>query len=356
MRAFLVASLLTVFGVTTWSAAADRPARTMPKADTVRERFLKLIERPRVPANATVKQAGTQNGLVESTFAFDSEAGQRVPGIMVSPKAGPEKHSVVIVLHGTGGSKQAMLPLLQQFAKRGLIGVAIDGRFAGERSGGTSGTTAYQAAILETWKTGKGLPFFYDTVWDLLRLIDYLETRSDVDTKKIGAIGFSKGGIELYLAAAVDERLAASVPCIGVQSFGWALENNAWQSRVSTIQNAVESAASDDGVTQIDAAFVRRFYDRVVPGIYQEFDGPAMLPLIAPRPLFVINGDSDDRTPQAGLQLCVQPARAAYKRAEAAKNFEFLLQPETQHAVRPESERKAINWLVKHLSPASGGR
>lgn len=322
----------------------------------MRARFLKLIDRPRVPLNAAEQQVGVRNGLVESTFAYDSEAGQRVPGLMVAPKGPSAKRPVVIVLHGTGGSKQAMIPLLQQFAKRGVIGVAIDGRYAGERSGGTPGTAAYQAAMVETWKSGKGFPFFYDTVWDLLRLIDYLETRSDVDAKNIGAIGFSKGGIELYLAAAVDERLSASVPCIGVQSFGWALENNAWQSRVSTIQGAVETAASDAGVATIDAAFVRRFYDRVVPGIHQEFDGPVMLPLIAPRPLFVINGDRDDRTPRAGLELCIEPARQAYKQANADANFEFLLQPNTQHAVRPESERKAIDWLVKVLQSAQKRR
>ncbi len=45
-----------------------------------------------------------------------------------------------------------------------------------------------------------------------------------------------------------------------------------------------------------DAAFVRKFYDRIVPEIYGEFDGPSMLPLIAPRPLLVVNGDSDART------------------------------------------------------------
>ena len=92
----------------------------------------------------------------------------------------------------------------------------------------------------------------------MLRLIDYLETRADIDPKRIGAIGFSKGGMELYLAAAVDTRIAAAVPCIGVQSFAWALENDAWQSRVGTIQSAVDSAARDAGVSAIDAAFVRR--------------------------------------------------------------------------------------------------
>jgi cephalosporin-C deacetylase-like acetyl esterase len=35
------------------------------------------------------------------------------------------------------------------------------------------------------------------------RLIDYLETRPDVDRTRIGIIGLSKGGMESWLAAAV---------------------------------------------------------------------------------------------------------------------------------------------------------
>ena len=89
--------------------------------------------------------------------------------------------------------------------------------------------------------------------------------------------------METYLAAAADPRIAVAIPCISVQSFRWALENNAWQARVGTIQFAVEAAARGEHAT-LNPQFVRTFYDRVVPGIYSEFDGPAMLPLIAPRP------------------------------------------------------------------------
>src|SRR6476660_8649661 len=103
-------------------------------------------------------------------------------------------------------------------------------------------------------------------------------------------IGFFKGGMETYLAAAADPRIAVAVPCIGVQSFRWAIENDAWQSRIGTIQGAFDAAAKVRGVAP-DATFLRAFYDRVAPEIYGKFDGPAMLPLIAPRPLLAINGE-----------------------------------------------------------------
>lgn len=343
--------MMAVLALASMAIADERPPRQVPGGNDRREQFLKLIDRPRVPLNAAEKKVGpSAEGRVVTRFSFDSEAGQRVPGLAVAKDADTSRKPVVIVLHGTGGDKDQLRPLLNKLSDRGFLAVAIDGRFAGERSGGAKGADAYKAAILETWKTGEHFPFLYDTVWDILRLIDYLETRPDVDPDRIGAIGFSKGGMELYLAAAADERLAAAVPCIGVQSFGWALENDAWQSRIETIQSAVDGAAADAGVNAIDAAFVRRFYDRVVPGIHREFDAPHMLPLISPRPLLVINGDSDSRTPVPGLQRCISAARAAYDAAGKSDRIEFRLQQHTGHAVRPDEQAYAIDWLARSLA------
>jgi fermentation-respiration switch protein FrsA (DUF1100 family) len=78
-----------------------------------------------------------------------------------------------------------------------------------------------------------------------------------------------------------------------------------------------------------------------------------MLPLIAPRPLLVINGELDDRTPKGGLELAIASARQAYDRNRAADRFEFLLQPGIRHAVTPEVEAHAVDWLVSWLADRS---
>lgn len=206
---------------------------------------------------------------------------------------------------------------------------------------------------MRAYRTGNEHPFLYDTVWDLMRLVDYLETREDIDSKRIGMIGFSKGGMETYLTAAVDPRVAVAVPCIGVQSFRWALENDAWQSRVETFQAALNAAAQEAGLMKISPDFVRRFYERVVPGIYRQFDGPAMLPLIAPRPLLVINGDSDARTPRTGVLQCADAARRAYRLHGADERFVLHLQEKTGHKVTPAALQLAISWFEKWLRTAS---
>jgi len=316
-----------------------------------REAFLKMIARARVPLDATVRQRQEPGEAIVEEISFAVEAGERVPALLFKPRGAATRRPVVIVLHGTGGSKEGMAARLRDLAARGFAGVAIDGRYHGARAGaGSDGLPAYQAAMLRAYRTGREHPFLYDTVWDVMRLIDYLETRDDIDARRIGLTGISKGGMETYLAAAVDPRIAVAVPLIGVQSFRWALDHGAWDSRAWTLREAVVAAAAE-AKSGVDAAFMRKFYDRVAPGVRAEFDGPAMLPLIAPRPLLVINGDSDPRTPVAGVRECVAAAAREYKAQGVPERLVLQLQPDTGHQVTADADRAALAWFERWLKP-----
>jgi dienelactone hydrolase len=286
-------------------------------------------------------------------FSFASEAGERVPGVFLKSVRATDRRPAVIFLHGTGSRKEEFLALMRTFADRGFATAAIDARHHGARISPSfgPGNDQYFAAMLETYRTGKGRPYLYDTVWDVMRLVDYLQTRADVDPARIGMMGISKGGTEAYLAAAVDPRITAAVPIIGVQGFRWALDNDQWQARVSTFTPPIERAARDEGVAKVDAAFVRRFYDRVSPGIYGDYDAGSMLALIAPRPVLVINGDSDARTPLAGVQEAVALAQRTYTRMGAEAKLGLYLQPNAGHVVTPVAELVMADWFVKWLAP-----
>ncbi|HZL77921.1 MAG TPA: acetylxylan esterase [Candidatus Limnocylindrales bacterium] len=320
-------------------------AHLEPRAD-----FLRVIGRPHVALAPQVQELPATNDLAQFHFSFATDAQNRVPGILIKSAGSYGRRPVVIALHGTGGSKGNMLALCRKLAANGFVAVAIDGRYHGERKSG-KGQNDYHDAIVRAWHGSGEHPFYYDTVWDVMRLVDYLSTRDDVDANRIGLIGISKGGIETYLAAAADTRIAVAVPCIGVESFRWALDNNDWQERIGTIQPAFDAIAKDAGVTKPNAAFVQKFYNRVVPGIYSEFDGPEILALIAPRPLLVINSDSDNHTPLPGVIECTSAAQKVYAASHAQDHFAVIIQKNTGHQVKPESERAAIEWFVKWLKP-----
>ncbi len=335
---------------------ADEPRKTLSPEET-RKAFFKLLDRPKVPLDAKEASAAKEaNGLITEHLNFASEKKadgtiERVPTLLVRPaKSG--KYPAMILLHGTGGSKQALQPWAAEFARRGIIGVAIDARYHGERSGGAIGSAAYVAAIAKAWKAPNESmehPFYYDTCWDLWRLVDYLESRPDVDAKRIGMLGISMGGIETWLAASVDERIAVAAPLIGVQSFRWSLENEKWQGRANTIKAAHDAAAKDIGEPMVNAKVCRALWSKVIPGILDEFDCPNMLKLFAGRPLFIANGDEDRNCPIEGARIAFKSAQDAYAQAKATDKLNILVGEKVGHTVTAEARKEVLDFCEKWL-------
>ena len=82
--------------------------------------------------------------------------------------------------------------------------------------------------------------------------VHYVRVRRNVtDPERIGMVGISMGGIETWLAGAVDERVKVAVPAISVQSFRWSLENDHWQARARTIGPAMDAADLQAGLSSL---------------------------------------------------------------------------------------------------------
>lgn len=313
--------------------------------------FLKLLDRPRVPLDVR-GDASTSDGLVTERLTIASEKTERVPILLIKAEKGEGRRAAVIVLHGTGGTKEGMRGTLVELAKRGMIGVAIDARYHGERVGVKSGAEAYNAAILKAYLAKpeeQEHPFYYDTVWDLWRTLDWLCAREDVDPQRVGMIGFSMGGIQTWLAAAVDERVKVSVPAIAVQSFQWSLENERWQGRANSIKAAHEGVAKDLGAEKVDQRVCRALWTKVTPGILDRFDGPQMLKLFAGRPLLILSGDQDANCPYEGAKLAIASAEEAFK--ACPEKLKVMVAEGVGHKVTPEQHAAALAWFERWLAP-----
>lgn len=323
--------------------------------DKIRTDFKALLQRPAVAPDVHLQSVGNDSMLIEKGF-FYSEATEKVPLLIYRPvKSNGKKLPVVICLHGTGGSKDdaGIKNLLYRFSKEGFMAVAIDGRYHGERAKNSSGTSAYTAAIIAAWEnkdsTHHAYPFYFDTVYDIWKLIDYLVTRPDVEPGRIGMMGISKGGIETWMAASADTRIKVAVPVIATQSFKWSLENNRWQGRAGTIRAAHEQVAKDLGDTSVNKENVKALWDKLLPGITAEFDCPSMIALFAPRPLLLLNTELDQNCPLPGAQIAFAAAESAYKAQNASDKLKIDVAPNQPHRFTDRHVEMTIAWFKKWL-------
>ncbi len=359
-----VAALLLL--VLTQPAHAQDKAPAYPPPAQVRADLLKLLDRPKVPLDPQVSLVQpSEPGLVVErlTIATEKKADgqiERVPILIIRPEDTAKPKPLVIVLHGTGGSKEGQKDWLVNLARQGMIGLAIDARYHGARAGGAQGAAAYVAAITRPGKFKEGEPqehpFYFDTVWDLWRVLDYVAARPDVDAKRIGMVGISMGGIQTWLAASVDERVAVAVPCISVQSFRWSLQNERWQGRAGTILGAHEQAAQDLGEPEVNQRVCRVLWTKLIPGILDDFDCPSMLRLFAPRPLLIVSGELDPNCPLEGARLAITSAEQAYQAAGASDHLKIEMAAGVGHQVTPQQQKAAMDWLERWLKPSADGK
>ena len=353
MRFRSIASLVIL-----WHVLPAHGQDAYPPASQVKASFLKLLDRPRVPLDPHFEQKPSGEVVLETgTFASEKKANgtiERVPILFARPAKIVKPLPAVIVLHGTGGTKESQLAFMKELVQRNIIGVAIDARYHGARSAAGKGSATYNEAVVRAWKTKPGEPmehpFYYDTCWDLWRTVDYLQTRIDViDPNRIGMIGFSMGGIQTWLAASVDDRVKVVVPAIAVQSFRWSLENEQWQGRARTINLAHLAAAKDLGEPAVNQKVCRALWTKIIPGILDEFDCPSMLRLFAGRPLLILSGEKDGNCPIGGARIAIASAEKAFQDAGATDKLRVMVE-NVGHTVTPGQRQAALEWFERWLT------
>jgi fermentation-respiration switch protein FrsA (DUF1100 family) len=132
-------------------------------------------------------------------------------------------------------------------------------------------------------------------VWDAIRAIDYLETRPEVDARRVATLGASGGGTTALFTAALDERVKAAV--------------------VSAYFNTFR-----DSIVQISHC-----PDNYVPGLLQDMELYDVAGLVAPRALFVESGRNDRIFPIAGSERAAAKARHIYETFGTPGRFGYAI-------------------------------
>ena len=153
-------------------------------------------------------------------------------------------------------------------------------------------------------------------VWDVIRTLDYIATRPELDSDRVGCMGISGGGTVTLFAAALEPRIRAAL----VSGY------------LNTFRDSVGSLA--------------HCIDNYVPGILNWAEMHDIAGLIAPRPLFVESGDKDNIFPIKASIESFNHVRDIYNVFGAADRVEHEVFPD-EHAFWG---KRGIPFLARHLA------
>ena len=161
---------------------------------------------------------------------FESQPKFYVTASLYVPKNVTGKRPAILFPLGhENGAKahDAWQYVLVTFAKRGYVCLAWDTLGQGERlqfwdpelRAPKVGGSTNEHTILGLQTVLMGDPLGRYTIWDGIRALDYLTSRPEVDTTRIGLTGNSGGGTHTAYLGALDDRFAAAAPSCYIT--GW---------------------------------------------------------------------------------------------------------------------------------------
>ena len=159
-------------------------------------------------------------------------------------------------------------------------------------------------------------------VWDDRRTVDLLQSRPEVDPRRIGCVGLSVGGYRSALLAAADERIKAAITVGWMCGLGELWPIGRWMNSAGWVH--------------------------YVPGLYHEMDLPDVASLTCPRALMVMQGKQDRLFPPEGQQRALDHVAAAYAKAGFAAHFTGRMF-DVPHQFNLDMQDEAFTWLDRSL-------
>ncbi|MBN1809851.1 MAG: dienelactone hydrolase family protein [Planctomycetes bacterium] len=279
--------------------------------------------------NPRVLEVTRKDGYVREKLLFTSEPGVDIPAYMLIPDGIEFPAPAVLCIHqhagqfaigkseaaGRIGAPYAQYAL--KYCRAGFITFAADQRAFEERRGirdWTGDTMAIHELIL-AGRTMAGL-FAYEAG----RAIDYLQTRSEVDSGRIGVTGHSMGAMASLVTLPVERRIRAAVISCGINTYRGRIER---------------------GETMPGAWFI--------PGMMPRYELTDIYAAAAPTPVLLCAGTADGTFKYADFQETLPAVKAAYEKAGCPENLAVHVE-DTRHMYTDAMYEKGIAWFRKYLA------
>lgn len=308
----------------------------------LRRQFLDMLGLWPLPERGDLK--ATVTGKIDAeTFVVEKLVYQSRPGLYVTgnlyvPKGAKALPAVLYVCgHGnvvkdgvSYGSKVSYQHHPTWFAQNGYVCLVLDTLELGEIPGEHHGTSRRG----DWWWQAAGYTPAGVECWNAMRALDYLETRPEVDPKRMGITGRSGGGATSWWVAAADDRVRCIVPVAGIADL-----------HAHLIEGEAERYKKGGVIAgHCDCMYMMNTY---------QWDFPLVAALCAPRPLMLGNSDADTIFPVSGYRDLAQKVRKVYDLYGAGEKF-TVLETAGPHKDTPELRLGAFRWLNRWLKGENG--
>ena len=293
----------------------------------------------RTPLNAKITGTIEGEDVIVEKLRFESRPGLYVTGNLWRPREQSEPLPGILYVCGHAKVKENGISYGNKthyqhhgawFARNGYVCLIIDTLQLGEIEGlhhgvfpralKASSTPDHPVYDTHWWWYSRGYTPAGVETWNGMRAIDYLQSREEVDSDRIGVTGRSGGGAYSWFIAAMDDRVKAAVPVAGITD----LENH-------VVDDCIEG--------HCDCMFFTNFY---------QWDFPLLPALIAPRPLLTSNTDKDRIFPLDGVVRTQFFARKIYQLYGADKKLGIHV-TEGPHQDTQELRIGAFVWFDRFL-------
>jgi dienelactone hydrolase len=288
----------------------------------------------RSPLRPALLETRTFAGYRREKIVFDSRDGVSVLAYVLVPDKLPRPAATVICVPGHGRGVDDIVGIdddgrertdkagyqhdfALQVVEAGMAAVAIEPMAFGCRRDPLNAAQGLSRKGCEPVAGGAlmlGETMIGWRVWDVIRTLDYIAIRPELDSNRVGCMGISGGGTTTLFSAALEPRIRAAM----VSGY------------LNTFRDSIGSLA--------------HCVDNYVPGIlnWAEIDVGG---LIAPRPLFVESGEKDNIFPVAASIESFKNVREMYGVFQATDSVEHEVFP-GEHSFWG---KRGIPFMARHL-------
>lgn len=296
------------------------------RREMVRKQLVARLGLPdRLPMRARVTQTRDEGDLIVQDVMYLWADNAYVTANVVRPKASTGALPALVVPPGWFGDLQQDLyqPFVYHMARLGYVILFIDDPHVRQRAAPCEGLYGAAAAA--------GTPCMGIQVFDTLRGLDYLLTRSDVDPGRIGVAGLCQGSEQAWLAAALEDRYKLAVPMCGTTTY--------------------EQWVRMPAFLSVDLSDPSPY----VANVLYDTDWDEIGACIAPRPVYAASNSGDNWWPKAGYRKVVATMDRVYQFYGEPDHFRNLLVLRS-HSMTPFIGELAP-WIDQHLKdlPATAG-